>query len=72
VSDETKGQEEQPVSKRGEAAWKETKARIAERNDAARKAGKQRREAHELQRKETRQAAERRRMVELLGKRRTP
>jgi hypothetical protein len=64
-------QEEQPVSTRGEAAWKEVKDRIAERNEKARKAGKLRREAHERQRQEARQAAERRRMAELLGNRRT-
>ncbi|MFN2615709.1 MAG: hypothetical protein ABR581_01150 [Thermoleophilaceae bacterium] len=70
MSDETERQDEQPAGKRGDAAWKETKARIAERNDNARKAGKQRREAHERERQEARQAAERRRMVELLGKQR--
>ena len=72
MSDQPDQQDASPPSKRGEAAWKETKDRIAERNAKARSAGKQRREADERQRAETRRAAEQRRMVELLGKRRTP
>jgi len=34
-------------TRRGEAAWKAQKAAIAERNDKARKAGKEQRRAHE-------------------------
>jgi hypothetical protein len=72
VSEQPESQQQKSASKRGEAAWKETKDRIAERNVQARKAGKQRREAQELQREETRRAAEQRRMIELLNKPRTP
>ena len=72
MSEQPEPKQQQPVSKRGEAAWKETKDRIAERNVQARKAGKQRREAQELQREETRRAAEQRRMIELLNKPRKP
>jgi hypothetical protein len=71
VSDELERQAEQPISTRGEAAWKEVKDRIAERNEKTRKAGKLRRQAHERRRQEARQAAELRRMAELLDHRRT-
>jgi hypothetical protein len=59
-------------SARGEAAWKEARERVAERNHAARKAGKRRREAYERQREEARRAAERQRHSDLLAKLRTP
>jgi hypothetical protein len=64
VSDQADG----PVSKRGEAAWKEAKERVAERNEQARKAGKQRREASERQRDEARRVAEHRRMAQVLAR----
>jgi hypothetical protein len=71
MSDEVE-HEEGESSARGEAAWKEARERIAERNHAARKAGKQRREAYERQREEARRAAERERHSILLARRRTP
>ena len=57
---------QQVPSKRGEAAWKEEKDRIAERNDQARKAGRVRREAKDRLQAEARRAAERRDMAEAL------
>jgi hypothetical protein len=57
--------EEQRSSARGEAAWKETMERVAARNQAARKAGKERRAAYERQRDEVRHAAEMRRLSNL-------
>jgi hypothetical protein len=39
-------QEAPKVPKRGEAAWKEMKEGVAERNEAARKAAKQERKEH--------------------------
>ena len=48
-------------SKRGEAAWKDARERIARWNAEARKAGKRRREAHDRQIEENRQQAERER-----------
>jgi hypothetical protein len=67
VSDTTDGQtEERKSGKRGEAAWKEDRERIAARNDEARKAGKQRREDYERQRQEARNAADLRRRAALL------
>ena len=68
MSDQSEAQEGKPVSKRGEAAWKETKDRIAERNAKTRSAGKQRREAHDRERADARRAADQRRMIELLNK----
>ena len=59
-------QAEKPA-KRGEAAWKEAKERVAERNAQARKAGKQQRQDYERQKAETRQKAERREMAQVLG-----
>ena len=58
-------------SSRGETAWKETRQRIAARNDAARKQGKQRRESYEGSREDARRAAEARHHAELL-RRHTP
>ena len=62
--------EEQDVrsSARGESAWKEDLERVAERNRAARKEGKQRREAAERARDTARLSAERERMSRLLEK----
>lgn len=71
MSDQADHQEEQPVSKRGEDAWRADRDRIAQRNDQARKAGKQRRAAYELQRDEARRAADLRRTADLLGKHRS-
>lgn len=66
MSDDEGQQEEQPLGKRGEAAWKEDRERIAKRNEQARKAGRERRSAYERSREEGRMEAERRRMAELL------
>jgi hypothetical protein len=67
VSDTTDGQQPERTSgKRGEAAWKEDRERIAARNDEARKAGRQRREDYERQRQEARNAADLRRRAALL------
>ena len=59
-------QVEKPA-KRGEAAWKEAKERVAERNAQARKAGKQQRQNYERQKAAERQKAERRQMAQALG-----
>jgi hypothetical protein len=55
-------------SARGEAAWKEETERVAARNQAARKAGKERREAYERQRDAARRDAERQRHLDLMAK----
>jgi hypothetical protein len=55
-------------STRGEAAWKETRERIASRNADARKQGKQRREAYEQTREDARRAAAARHRAELLNR----
>jgi hypothetical protein len=68
MSDEPGTQEERASSPRGEAAWKAAKKRVAERNEQARKSGKQRRGALERQRAAVRAASERRQMVELLAR----
>jgi hypothetical protein len=62
---------EERSSARGEAAWKAETERIAARNQAARKAGKSRREAYESQRAEVRRASEQRRHSDLVAKGRT-
>jgi hypothetical protein len=49
MPDQTDSQPQPPPAKRGEAAWKEARERIAQRNAQARKAGKQRLEAHHRQ-----------------------
>lgn len=69
MSDKPKA-EEHVVAKRGEAAWKEEKDRIAERNEQARKAGRQRKGAKDRLRVVARMAAERREMAEALGQHR--
>ena len=56
--DEADKQPQPPVAKRGEAAWKDNLARIAERNDKAKKAGKQQREEYERGKDERRHARE--------------
>jgi hypothetical protein len=53
-------------SSRGEAAWKETRERIASRNADARKLGKQRRETYEQTREDARRATAARQRAELL------
>ena len=58
-------------SSRGEAAWKETRDRVASRNADARKDGKQRRDSYERSREDARRAAAAKQQAELL-KRRTP
>ena len=60
-------QQEGPARKTGEAAWKEERERIAERNSKVRKAGKEERAAYELQQGTSRREAEGRRMAKLLG-----
>ena len=52
-------------SARGEAAWKEERERIAERNQAARKAGKAEREAYERKQTDTRRVHELKRQAKL-------
>ena len=52
-------------SARGEAAWKEERERIAERNQAARKAGKAEREAYERKQVDTRRVRELKRQAKL-------
>jgi hypothetical protein len=58
--------------KRGEAAWKADRDRIAARNERARKAGRARREAAERERAAARRERERREMAALVGKRAKP
>jgi hypothetical protein len=65
-------QPEGPAPKRGEAAWKEARDRVAERNARAKKAGKQEREAYERGQNDARRAAELRRTGELARGLRTP
>jgi len=52
-------------SARGEAAWKEERERIAERNQAARKAGKAEREAYERKQVDSRRVRELKRQAKL-------
>jgi hypothetical protein len=68
MSDQADHQEEHVPIKRGEPVWKEAMERIAERNEQARKAGKQDREAYERRMAEKRQNAERREMAEARAK----
>lgn len=64
---------QQPVvPKRGEAAWKEQRDAVAERNEQARKAGRQRKEAKNRVRVQELRAAERREMAEALSQHATP
>jgi hypothetical protein len=56
-------------SSRGEAAWKETRARIEARNADARKRGKQQRETYEGGRADARRVAEAKHHAELLKRR---
>lgn len=59
-------------SARGEAAWKQAREAVAERNQRAQKAGRERREAYERQRDDARRAAEARAHARLLGERPRP
>jgi hypothetical protein len=52
-------------STRGEAAWKETRERIASRNADARKQGRQRRESYEQSREAARRATAARQRAQL-------
>lgn len=63
-----KAQPDAAPPKRGEAAWKAQKERIAARNDEARKAAKQVREAHERQEAARRKAADRRERASLTNR----
>jgi hypothetical protein len=69
VSDKDESQQEGPPKKRGEAAWKENMDRISERNDAARKAGRQRRDEYDQARAKARNEADARRRAQLLDSR---
>jgi hypothetical protein len=60
VGDQPEQEPTGPPPKRGEAAWKAEKERIAARNSEAKKAGRQERQANE------REAATRRRAADLL------
>jgi hypothetical protein len=53
---------------RGESAWKEQRDQVATRNEAARKAGKLRREEYARERDAVRQAEEARRRASLLDR----
>ena len=66
MSENEEPQETREPGKRGEAAWKEERERIAKRNDQARKAGREQRENYERGRMEARQAADLRRRAALL------
>ncbi|MGH8573324.1 MAG: hypothetical protein ACREX8_12220 [Gammaproteobacteria bacterium] len=57
MTDEGKPEQHKP-SARGEAAWKEQRERIAERNAAARKAGRAERDAYERKQDASRRARE--------------
>ena len=62
-------QQEGSPKKRGEAAWTENMDRISERNDAARKAGRQRRDEYDQARAKARSEADARRRAQLLDSR---
>jgi hypothetical protein len=64
---ETAVKPERPAP-RGEAAWKAQKERIAERNQKARKLGKEQRLAHERRRDDARRGAELADVASLRGK----
>ena len=54
-------------AKRGEAAWKEMKSRIADRNDKVRKAGKEQRAAYQREKEIRRQRADRAERAEVFA-----
>ncbi len=68
MSDSDETQQDGPPKKRGEAAWKENMERIAERNDAARKAGRARRDTYDQGRAQARNEADARRRAQLLDR----
>jgi hypothetical protein len=70
MSDQSDRQAES--SARGEAAWKQVREAVAARNEKARQAGRQERQAYERQRNEARRVAEARAQARLVKKRRTP
>lgn len=53
---------------RGEAAWREARDRVAERNEEARKAGRKKRAEKDRERMVERRAAENRDMAEAISK----
>jgi hypothetical protein len=59
-------------SARGEAAWKQAREAVAERNQRAQRAGREQRQTYERQREDARRAAEARAHALLLDARRTP
>jgi hypothetical protein len=65
MSDEAAAGPGQGPSKRGDAAWREARERVADRNDEARKAGRQRRKAYEQQKADARRVAERLQMEQM-------
>ena len=67
--EDRQGEEGPQSSARGEAAWKAARELVAERNRAARKGGKETREAYERQRDDSRRAAERERHAKLIASR---
>jgi hypothetical protein len=71
VSEQDETKQEGPPSKRGEAAWKQNMEQIAERNDAARKAGRERRAAYDQARAQARNDADARRRAQLLDRSKT-
>jgi hypothetical protein len=66
----TDAPEKQTPSRRGEAAWKAEKERVADRNAQARKAGREEREAYERQKADSRRTREARQMADLVAKQR--
>jgi hypothetical protein len=54
-------------AKRGEAAWKEMRTRIADRNDKVRKAGKEQRAAYQREKEARRYRAERAEQAEVIA-----
>jgi hypothetical protein len=68
MSDQTASVDTAQPAKRGEAAWKAEKDRIAARNQEARKAGKQERQAFEKQQAERRRSADLQDMVDVRKK----
>ena len=55
-------------SARGEAAWREARERVADRNAKTRKAGREQRETYERGKIEARRASEARQMADILNK----
>ena len=68
MTDEPNSGENPQPAKRGDAAWREERDRIDARNDAARKAGKQRRADYERVKDDARRSADAHRRAEALDK----